>query len=159
MTASRATYLHWHAKHLHDRSLGDRIADAVANGMGSWRFIIIQTVIVIGWMAANIAMLPTVRFDPYPFILLNLLFSTQAAYSALVIMMSQNRAAQRDKAESEHQYEHQEKELRENTALTRQVHEQAVQIAALVAAIDSLLAATQTAAARASEHEVAGIAG
>lgn len=140
MTTPRMAYQNWHEKHLQDRSVGDRVADAVAHGMGSWRFIIIQTFIVLLWMIANIILIPTIRFDPYPFILLNLLFSTQAAYAAPVIMMSQNRAAQRDKAESEHQYEHQEKELLENTSLTRQVHEQAVQIAALVDAINTLLA-------------------
>lgn len=140
MTTPRVAYQNWHEKHLGDRSPGDRIADAVANGMGSWRFIIIQTCIVVMWMVANILLIPTVRFDPYPFILLNLLFSTQAAYAAPVIMMSQNRAAQRDKAAAEHQYEHQELELKENTELTRQIHEQAAQIATLVNAIDKLLA-------------------
>jgi uncharacterized membrane protein len=72
--------------------------------MGSWRFIIWQTVIVMIWMAANIV--GVVRhWDPYPFILLNLLFSTQAAYAAPIIMMSQNRAAERDRAQAAADYE------------------------------------------------------
>ena len=71
--------------------------------------------------------------------MLNLLFSTQAAYAAPVIMMSQNRAAQRDKVQAEHQYEHQEKELSENTKLTRAIHEQTAQIAALVTTINTLV--------------------
>ncbi len=139
MTSPREAYKNWHEKAHSDRTVGDRVADAVAHGMGSWKFIIIQSFIVLVWMSINIALLPTVRFDPYPFILLNLLFSTQAAYAAPVIMMSQNRAALRDKAEAEHQYEHQEKEMLENTALTRAVHEQAMQIATLVTTINTLL--------------------
>lgn len=72
--------------------------------MGSWRFIIIQTLIVLVWMALN-----TVAFvnhwDTYPFILLNLLFSTQAAYAAPIIMMAQNRAADRDRLQAQSDYE------------------------------------------------------
>jgi uncharacterized membrane protein len=112
----------WHEKHLHDRSFGERIADTVAQGMGSWRFIIIQTVIVVVWMAGNILGV-VLHWDPYPFILLNLLFSTQAAYSAPIIMMSQNRAAQRDKAEAEHQWQHQDQQLALNTKLTQAIHD------------------------------------
>lgn len=84
--------------HIHaPRHLGDRIADAVAAGMGSWRFIIIQSAIVVLWIAVNLVGV-ALRWDPYPFILLNLLFSTQAAYAAPIIMMSQNRAAAKDRA-------------------------------------------------------------
>ena len=103
-------------------TVGERVADSVASGMGSWRFIIIQTVIVILWMVLNVIALVH-HWDPYPFILLNLLFSTQAAYAAPIIMMSQNRAAARDKIQAEHQYKHQELELQENTELTKAIHE------------------------------------
>ncbi|MGC4192502.1 MAG: DUF1003 domain-containing protein [Thermomicrobiales bacterium] len=61
--------------------------------MGSWRFIIIQTAILISWIALNVIGW-THHWDPYPFILLNLALSFQAAYSAPIIMMSQNRQAQ-----------------------------------------------------------------
>ncbi len=64
--------------------------------MGSWRFIIVQTLVVILWVAINLAAV-ALRWDPYPFILLNLLFSTQAAYAAPVIMMSQNRQSAKDR--------------------------------------------------------------
>ena len=87
----------WHAAHRDKMTFGQRIADAVASGMGSWTFIIIQTLFVIIWMTANIIEVATHRWDPYPFILLNLLFSTQAAYAAPIIMMSQNRSAERDR--------------------------------------------------------------
>jgi uncharacterized membrane protein len=86
----------WHEKHKQSMSFGDRIADSVANNMGSWRFIIIQTVIVLLWMIFNIIAFVN-HWDPYPFILLNLIFSTQAAYSAPIIMMAQNRQNDRDR--------------------------------------------------------------
>lgn len=78
------------------RSSGESLADAVANGMGSWRFIILQTALVLLWMGLNIVGFAH-HWDAYPFILLNLLFSTQAAYAAPIIMMSQNRQAQKDR--------------------------------------------------------------
>jgi len=81
--------------------LGARIADAVTNFMGSWRFIIIQTVIVVLWITGN-ALLLLFHFDPYPFILLNLAFSTQAAYAAPLILLGGNRSAQRDRLTLEH---------------------------------------------------------
>lgn len=112
----------WHQKAQQQRSLGDRVADAVANGMGSWRFIIIQTVFVAIWMFLNTWHGWKYMWDGYPFILLNLLFSTQAAYAAPIIMMSQNRQAARDKVQAEHQYEHQERELALNTRLTKEIH-------------------------------------
>jgi uncharacterized membrane protein len=87
----------WTAAHRDKMTFGQRVADAVASGMGSWAFIIIQTLFVIAWMALNIVEVATHRWDPYPFILLNLLFSTQAAYAAPIIMMSQNRSAERDR--------------------------------------------------------------
>ena len=87
----------WHAAHEEKMTIGQHIADSVATGMGSWTFIIIQTLFVLVWMTLNIIEAATHRWDPYPFILLNLLFSTQAAYAAPIIMMSQNRSAERDR--------------------------------------------------------------
>lgn len=89
----------WHQKHEESRSFGERIADSVANGMGSWTFIIIQTILVVLWMALNIVGIIN-HWDPYPFILLNLLFSTQAAYAAPIIMMAQNRQNDRDRIQA-----------------------------------------------------------
>jgi uncharacterized membrane protein len=86
----------WHKKHADQRTFGERLADSVAQGMGSWTFIIVQSVIVIVWMALNVVAV-VYRWDPYPFILLNLVFSTQAAYAAPIIMMSQNRSSERDR--------------------------------------------------------------
>lgn len=89
----------WHEKHNAGLSLGQKIADAIARDMGSWNFIIIQTIFVILWMAINIIGFIG-HWDPYPFILLNLLFSTQAAYSAPIIMMAQNRQNDRDRVQA-----------------------------------------------------------
>ena len=93
----------WHAKHAESLSFGNRIADSVANGMGSWSFIIIQTVLVILWMTLNMIGFIN-HWDVYPFILLNLVFSTQAAYAAPIIMMSQNRQNERDRMHAEEDY-------------------------------------------------------
>ena len=81
--------------------LGARIADKVTGYLGSWRFIIIQSVIVGLWLLANIYLLSK-PFDPYPFILLNLAFSTQAAYAAPLILLAGNRASLRDRLTLEH---------------------------------------------------------
>lgn len=94
----------WHEKEADTRTWGERLADSVAAGMGSWKFIIIQTIFVILWMMSNVIGI-IYHWDPFPFILLNLLFSTQAAYAAPIIMMSQNRQADRDRAQAEADYE------------------------------------------------------
>ncbi len=93
----------WHEKHTKEMTLGQRVADKLASGMGSWRFIIIQTIFVLIWMALNIIGYAQ-HWDPYPFILLNLLFSTQAAYAAPIIMMSQNRQNERDRLHAEEDF-------------------------------------------------------
>lgn len=98
------TEKNWHDKHKETLSIGSRVADAVANGMGSWTFIIIQTILVIVWMGLNLLAFVH-HWDVYPFILLNLLFSTQAAYAAPIIMMSQNRQNERDRMQAQADYQ------------------------------------------------------
>ncbi|HVW98601.1 MAG TPA: DUF1003 domain-containing protein [Mucilaginibacter sp.] len=93
----------WHEIHRASLGFGQRLADQVAKGMGSWRFIIIQTLIVAAWMMLNVVAYIG-HWDPYPYILLNLLFSTQAAYAAPIIMMSQNRQSERDRAQADADY-------------------------------------------------------
>jgi uncharacterized membrane protein len=93
----------WHDTHKESLKFGQRLADSVANGMGSWRFIIIQTIIVAVWMGLNVIAFIH-HWDPYPYILLNLLFSTQAAYAAPIIMMAQNRQSERDRAQATSDY-------------------------------------------------------
>ena len=88
-----------------DRTFGARLADQVAAVGGSWAFIIAFSVVLALWMGWNVfAMSRHLAFDPYPFIFLNLMLSTLAAVQAPVIMMSQNRAAARDREAAEHDY-------------------------------------------------------
>ncbi|MGL5877166.1 MAG: DUF1003 domain-containing protein [Xenococcaceae cyanobacterium] len=85
-------------------TLGERLSDAFAATMGSWRFIIIQSVFLVIWVILNVTAFVK-RWDPYPFILLNLMLSFQAAYAAPIIMMSQNRQADLDRADAKHDHE------------------------------------------------------
>lgn len=94
----------WHKKHIETLDFGGRLADAVAKGMGSWRFIVFQSVFVAIWMVLNLIGY-IYHWDAYPFILLNLVFSTQAAYAAPIIMMSQNRQSERDRFQAQADYQ------------------------------------------------------
>jgi uncharacterized membrane protein len=95
--------------------LGARIADRVTGFMGSWTFIVIQTVIVALWVVGNIYLL--FHFDPYPFIFLNLAFSTQAAYAAPLILLASNRSSARDRMTLEHAAAEADKEDEQNVRL------------------------------------------
>jgi len=87
-------------------SAGARIADHVANFIGSWRFIIIQSGIFVVWVIFNTLWLVEAwQFDPYPFILFNLFMSAEAAYASPLILMSQNRQAERDREQAQHDYD------------------------------------------------------
>jgi uncharacterized membrane protein len=83
---------------------GERIADKVAEFGGSWTFIISFSVFLLGWILLNIFWLANKAFDPYPFILLNLILSTIAAMQAPVIMMSQNRQEDKDRDRAKNDY-------------------------------------------------------
>src|SRR5579875_3406650 len=86
-------------------TVGDRIADAVASTVGSWPFIIVQSIILAAWIVANIILaIYHSAWDPYPFILLNLALSFQAAYAAPFVMMSQNRQAEKDRLTAQNDY-------------------------------------------------------
>jgi uncharacterized membrane protein len=85
-------------------SLGDRLADRVVTVVGSWRFILIQSFLLMLWIALNL-LAYNQHWDPYPFILLNLMLSFQAAYTAPIIMMSQNRQSEIDRMQARHDYE------------------------------------------------------
>jgi uncharacterized membrane protein len=89
-----------------EATFGERMADKVAQIGGSWSFVISFGVFLIAWAMLNVLVLPASgRFDPYPFIFLNLLLSMLAAVQAPIIMMSQNRQSVKDRAESHHDYE------------------------------------------------------
>ena len=94
-------------------TLGQRVADRVAATVGSWPFIIVQTTLLFSWIAFNVWLVVMERrhpgflraWDPYPFILLNLVLSFQAAYTGPVVMMSQNRQAERDRLMAQSDFE------------------------------------------------------
>lgn len=95
-------------RHIDRRTPGERVADTVAASVGSWPFIIVQSLLLALWIVANAVVIggwiAGEPFDPYPFILLNLVLSFQAAYTGPVVMMSQNRHAAKDRDEAEHDY-------------------------------------------------------
>jgi uncharacterized membrane protein len=123
-------------------TLGQRIADKVAAFGGSWRFIILYSSILIVWMAANTFLLARyssgAQFDPYPYILLNLMLSMTAAMQAPVILMSQNRATERDRFAAEQDFKVNLKSELMLDNLTRNDRERSVQIEQLMAAVTSL---------------------
>lgn len=91
-------------KEIYDSStLGERAADRIANLVGSWKFIIFQSILLVIWIIANTAAI-AFAWDPYPFILMNLVLSTQAAFAAPIIMMSQNRQAAKDRMEAHNDF-------------------------------------------------------
>ncbi len=127
-------HLRFHVEHAHLGSVfGDsafgRVAESFARFFGTPRFILGQTALVIAWIAVNAAVV-AFRWDPYPFILLNLAFSTQAAYAAPLILLAQTRQADRDKSWSDADARHREELsqttitlLRQNTDLTVEVEQ------------------------------------
>jgi uncharacterized membrane protein len=86
-----------------NRTTGEKAADAIARFGGSWTFVITFFVFMLSWITLNAVMLIN-PFDPYPYILLNLILSTIAALQAPIIMMSQNRQEARDRIRAEHDY-------------------------------------------------------
>lgn len=85
-------------------TMGQHVSDAVTGLIGSWKFIIAQAVILIAWIIINVIGW-IAEWDPYPFILLNLVLSFQAAFTAPIIMMSQNRQSSIDRERAEHDYD------------------------------------------------------
>jgi uncharacterized membrane protein len=92
--------------HHDEASVGERLADRIASGIGSWTFLIVQTVLVGIWVSYNVYFANKwfhhEPFDPFPLILLNLLFSVQAAYTGPVLLLAGNRQSQKDRLTLEH---------------------------------------------------------
>jgi|SRR5438270_9604272 len=119
--------------HLDEATLGERLADRVAGAIGTWRFLIGQGLVIIAWIAVNAVWLTNRGWDPFPFILLNLMFSIQAAYTGPVLLLAGNRAAQHDRLRLEHTAAMEEaaekvtleilKEIERNTECTLKVAE------------------------------------
>jgi uncharacterized membrane protein len=101
-------------------SVGERLADGIAAGIGSWRFLIVQTIAVLLWVSLNLVGLMQ-HWDPFPFILLNLLFSVQAAYTGPVLLLAGNRQAQKDRLTLEHAAAEGDKAEAQNQAILREI--------------------------------------
>ena len=117
--------------HYDEAPLGARVADKLAAGMGSWPFIIIQSALLLVWVAINFYGLFVKRWDPYPFILLNLVLSLQATYAGPIVLLAGNRQSQKDRITLEHAADEADKgeehitriliEIKKNTDLTLQI--------------------------------------
>jgi uncharacterized membrane protein len=120
--------------HFDDRDFGQRVADQLSAGMGSWPFLIFQTVFMITWVIINAIWFLNRGFDPYPFILLNLALSLQATYAGPIVLLAGNRQSAKDRLTLEHAAVGAEKggeavnqilqEIRKNTKLTLEILEE-----------------------------------
>jgi uncharacterized membrane protein len=106
--------------HHQEATFGERIADKASAGIGSWRFLIIQTIAVVIWVTLNAIGLIN-HWDPFPFILLNLLFSVQAAYTGPVLLLAGNRQAQKDRLTLEHAAHEADKADRQNVQILKAI--------------------------------------
>ncbi len=104
-----------------DPDLFGRFAERFARYMGTANFLLYMTIFVIVWIALNVIGLFGLRWDPYPFILLNLFFSTQASYAAPLILLAQNRQDDRDRVQIEQDRSRNERNLADTEYLTREV--------------------------------------
>ena len=111
------------------QNMGEKVADAVCSVMGSWTFIIAQTVIITLWITLNLVAW-FYHFDPAPFILLNLIFSTQAAYASPLILMSQNRQASKDRVRDDLESEEVDNIFR-NNAILMEINKKQIEIICL----------------------------
>jgi uncharacterized membrane protein len=106
----------------YDQEAVGRGAESIARFFGTARYLVIQTVLVAVWIALNIMVITrSLRWDPYPFILLNLAFSTQAAYAAPLILLAQNRQADRDRVQAEEDRERANRNAADTEYLAREV--------------------------------------
>lgn len=96
--------MNWHKKSVERLTPSQRFADWMADAMGSWGFMILQTIFLALWVALNVTG-AVFHWDGYPFVLLNLVLAVQAAYAAPLIMMSQNRQETRDRQQAEADYQ------------------------------------------------------
>ncbi|MGA2012093.1 MAG: DUF1003 domain-containing protein [Solirubrobacteraceae bacterium] len=105
---------------VYDPDAFGRLAERLARFLGTGRYLAAQSLVVVVWILLNVAAV-SLRWDPYPFILLNLLFSTQAAYAAPLILLAQNRQADRDREEIERDREVNARSLAETEFLAREI--------------------------------------
>jgi uncharacterized membrane protein len=106
--------------HHEEATFGEKLADKIAAGIGSWTFLIVQSLAVTLWVALNVIGLVN-HWDPFPFILLNLLFSVQAAYTGPVLLLAGNRQSQKDRLTLEHAAEEAEKADDQNVEILKAI--------------------------------------
>ena len=106
--------------HHDEATFGEKLADKIATGIGSWTFLIVQTFAVLSWLVLNIYGFVH-RWDPFPFILLNLLFSVQAAYTGPVLLLAGNRQSQKDRLTLEHAAYEADKADEQNVEILRAI--------------------------------------
>lgn len=129
-------------------TVGQRVADKVADTIGSWPFIIIQSIILAIWVAINVYLVAmTIRhpgflkaWDPYPFILLNLFLSLQAAYTGPLVMMSQNRQAIKDRLSAQQDFEINQKAEKEIEVIMKHLAHQDNLSHAIIRRLDEMQA-------------------
>jgi uncharacterized membrane protein len=117
--------------HYEEATTGERVADQLAAAVGSWPFIISQSALMIAWVYFNVWGIFVAHWDPYPFILLNLVLSFQATYAGPIVLLAGNRQSQKDRITLEHAADESDKgeehitkiltEIRKNTELTLQI--------------------------------------
>ena len=108
--------------HHEEATFGERLADGIASFIGSWRFLILQTFLVALWITINsLEVTGKIHLDPYPFILLNLAFSTQAAYTGPVLLLAGNRQSQKDRLTLEHAAHEADKADRQNVQILKAI--------------------------------------
>jgi uncharacterized membrane protein len=117
----KATRRTWVPRLSRDPDRVGRIAEAFARFMGTGRFLLYMTVFVILWVTINVVGLWGLQWDPYPFILLNLFFSTQASYAAPLILLAQNRQDDRDRVALEQDRQRAERNLADTEFLAREM--------------------------------------
>lgn len=123
--------------HHDEATFGEMLADKISAGIGSWTFLIIQTIAVIIWMAGNAYLY--FNFDPKPFILLNLLFSIQAAYTGPVLLLAGNRQSQKDRLTLEHAAEEAEKADDQNVEILKAIKENTEVTVRILRHVESLV--------------------
>src|SRR2546428_10191637 len=131
--------------HREEAACGEMLADKIAAGIGSWTLLVVQTFLVLCWVTANLIGFVN-HWDPFPFILLNLLFSVQAAYTGPVLLLAGNRQAQKDRLTLEHAAEEAEKADVQNVEILKAI-EQTTQVTIQILRTAEPLASDHTAEA------------
>lgn len=124
--------------HHDEATFGEMLADKIASGIGSWTFLIIQTCAVLAWLTMNIIGLVR-HWDPFPFILLNLLFSVQAAYTGPVLLLAGNRQAQKDRLTLEHAAFEADKADEQNVQILKAIEKNTEVTLAILRHVESLV--------------------